>query len=309
MTDPLASSTQCPSARAGLLPTQRFDDSTVQRFPLKGIRENYTPLAGACGLALVCFLALTQSLRADRVELISSADTTLIEVAPDSNLGGACIVNAGTTQMNTRNRGLFLFDLSGTLPANAIVTGVGLILGVTGEPANGFVTADYTLHRMLQSWGEGNKGNPNCPPDNGSSPGIGTVATENEATWTHRFAQTAMTWDTPGGAAGVDYLAEPSADQLISGTGESPYHFLDTPELRADVQNWINNPRSNFGWMLICETEDERGTARRFGSREDPSSPPTLVIDYTVVPEPGIFTLLALGTLLRQIVLRIREQR
>lgn len=243
---------------------------------------------------MILFLIPAYPARSERVELIPSADTTLVEVAPDSNLGGACIVNAGTTQINTRNRGLLLFDLTGTVPLNALITGVELVLGVTGEPANGFVTADYTLHRMLQSWGEGNKGDPNCPPDSGSSPGVGFAATPGEATWTHRFALS-LPWGAPGGAPGLDYVAEPSADQLISGIGETPYQFLDTPELRADVQGWVNDPQSNFGWMLICAVEDERGTARRFGSREDPFSPPTLIIDYTVVPEPGVFALLGVG--------------
>jgi uncharacterized protein (DUF1501 family) len=259
-------------------------------------------------LGAVLLLDLARPVRADRVELIPSADTTLIEVAPDSNLGGACIVNAGTTQINTRNRGLFLFDLTGTLPANAVVTSAELILGVTGEPANGFITANYTLHRMLRPWGEGNKGDPNCPPDNGSSPGVGLAATPGEATWTHRFALTSSTWGAPGGAPGVDYVAGASADQLVSGTGESPYHFLDTPELRSDVQAWINDPQNNFGWMLICDLEDERGTARRFGSREDPFSPPTLVIDYTIVPEPGIFALLGLGAVSLWSTARLRKR-
>ena len=95
--------------------------------------------------SVVALVVMAHSTRADRVELIPSADTTLIEVAPDSNLGGACIVNTGTTQINTRNHGLFLFDLTGTVPANAIVTSVELILGVTGEPANGFHDNDPAM--------------------------------------------------------------------------------------------------------------------------------------------------------------------
>jgi hypothetical protein len=256
----------------------------------------------------LCLLFLARPAQADRIELIPFADTTLIEVAPDSNLGGACIVNAGTTHINTRNRGLLLFDLTSTLPANAMVTGVELVLGVTGEPANGFITANYTLHRMLRPWGEGNKGDPNCPPDNGSSPGVGLAATQGEATWSHRFALTPSSWGAPGGAAGIDYFAAPSADQLVSGTGESPYHFLDTPELRTDVQTWLGDPQSNFGWMLICGVEDERGTARRFGSREDPFSPPTLIIDYMVVPEPGVLAFASLGALLFWFTARLRKR-
>jgi len=53
------------------------------------------------------------TLQADSAVLTSVADTTLIETAPDYNLGGALIVNAGTTQNFTRNRGLFRFDPTG----------------------------------------------------------------------------------------------------------------------------------------------------------------------------------------------------
>lgn len=247
---------------------------------------------------------LAPGVRAERAEINAAADTTLVEAAPDSNLGGACIVNAGTTQINTRNRGLFLFDLTGSIPANAVINNVELILAVTGEPTVGFIASSYTLHRMLTPWGEGNKGDPNCPPDTGNMPGLGGVASEGEANWTHRFAQTSQTWGAPGGAAGIDFVAGASADQLILGTGESPYHYLDTPELRADVQSWLNNPQGNFGWMLICDLEGEVGTARRFASREDPFNPPVLVVDYSVVPEPRSIVILGIASFLLLLVPR-----
>lgn len=258
-------------------------------------------------LALTCCLALSAiPVHADRAEIIPSADTTLIEAAPASNLGGACIVNSGTTKIDTRNRGLFLFDLTGLIPSGAVVNSVEIILAVTGEPATGFIGANYTLHRMLTPWGEGNKGDPDCPPDNGNAPGLGAVATDGEANWTHRFAGSpaggAQTWSAPGGAAGIDYVAGASGDQLISGTGESPYYFFNTPELASDVQSWLNNPQSNFGWMLICDIEGDVGTARRFASREDPFNPPMLVVDYTVVPEPATLSLLGLASLLLYLV-------
>jgi len=47
----------------------------------------------------------------------------------------------------------------------------------------------------------------------------------------------------------------------------------------ADVQSWVDNPASNFGWMLMSESEDVPGTARRFGSRET-SPVPTLVVTF-----------------------------
>jgi hypothetical protein len=66
----------------------------------------------------------------------------------------------------------------------------------------------------------------------------------------------------------------------------------------ADVQGWLNNPKSNFGWMLISESEDTRFTARRFGSREDPNNAPLLDVQYVLVPEPRPLMLWGAGALL-----------
>jgi hypothetical protein len=51
--------------------------------------------------------------RADTVSLQASADTSLMEVAPDNNLGGAAFFNAGTAGNGSRNRALMQFDLGG----------------------------------------------------------------------------------------------------------------------------------------------------------------------------------------------------
>ena len=48
----------------------------------------------------------------------------------------------------------------------------------------------------------------------------------------------------------------------------------------ADVQYWLDHPQSNFGWMLICQTESENFTARRFGSRENTNKSPFLTIQF-----------------------------
>jgi hypothetical protein len=66
----------------------------------------------------------------------------------------------------------------------------------------------------------------------------------------------------------------------------------------ADVQNWLNNPATNFGWALLGN-EAQGQTAKRFNSGEDGNTlyTPTLSITYTAVPEPGVFGLLAVAAL------------
>jgi hypothetical protein len=70
----------------------------------------------------------------------------------------------------------------------------------------------------------------------------------------------------------------------------------------SDVQGWLNDPTTNFGWALLGD-ESGPGTARRFYSRESGSTGPSLQIDFTPPsgpvsnPEPGTITLLAVGGL------------
>jgi hypothetical protein len=52
-------------------------------------------------------------------------------------------------------------------------------------------------------------------------------------------------------------------------------------KMAADVTEWLNQPDSNFGWILIGD-ESTMPTAKRFASRENPteSDRPVLTITY-----------------------------
>jgi hypothetical protein len=97
------------------------------------------------------------------VSLTPVADTTLIEFLPANNLGGGTELLGGTSENLTRHRPLIKFDVAGSLPPGARVTGAQFVIEVTKVPKNGFAFADYGLHRMLKDWGEGDKLSPtNC---------------------------------------------------------------------------------------------------------------------------------------------------
>ncbi len=213
--------------------------------------------------------------RSESVTLTSVADTTLIETEPGNNLGGAAIVDSGTTQNFTRNRGLFRFDFTGQIPPGSRITKADFVVEVTGQPKEEQNASSFGLHRVLKPWGEGDKTSPDP-----IHPGLGAAATAGEATWIHRFAFTTNLWAVPGGAATNDYVPELSAETFVYGLGDSPYTFVSTPRLVADVQAWVDDPATNFGWMLICQSEEVNFTARRFASREDAGREPNLVIEY-----------------------------
>ncbi len=61
------------------------------------------------------------------------------------------------------------------------------------------------------------------------------------------------------------------------------------------MQPWVNNPGANFGWMLRSDLEGADFTARRLGARADAGATPSLIVEFTTVPEPSTFAFLALG--------------
>ena len=208
----------------------------------------------------------------------SSADTSLLEIEPAHNNGGQGFTISGALQnppVNPlRTRALYRFDFT-ALPTNTLIRAVVLELTVTRQPGDGLANSAFGIHRMLRPWGEGT----NVAIDH---PGQGTPATAGEATWSHSFFPT-NAWAAAGGAADVDFVGAESSFADVTIDGTSP-RFATTPELVDDLQSWVNNPQSNFGWILISDAEDTAFTARHFGSREDPNNHPNLEIEFLVPP-------------------------
>lgn len=218
--------------------------------------------------------------RSGSLTITSDADTTLSENYPSNNFGGLKFFNSGTTQNHTRNRGLLHFDLAGALPVHSRIIQGNLTLEVRHVPSADYAFADFGLYRMLRAWGEG-KG---TSPTNSNNAGAGALALTNEATWYASFAYTPNWWSIPGAAPIHDFSPVASSSQTIYGIVDSPYTFAATPLLVSDLQGWLDQPEANFGWALVCQSEEVNFTARRFASHEDPDYAPQLQLDYLVVP-------------------------
>ncbi|MSU59780.1 MAG: DNRLRE domain-containing protein [Pedosphaera sp.] len=212
---------------------------------------------------------------AESVSLHPSADTTLMEYYPTNNFGGNEYFNGGTTQNFTTNRALLKFNLT-AIPRGSRILSATLLLDVIGQPAEPGTPSSFELHRLLRDWGEGNKSG--HPPQ---QIGLGQPATTNEATFRDRFAFTTNSWAAPGGMWGVDFATNVSAETYIYGIDFSPYLFDSTPQFVADAQLWLNQPGTNFGWLLLSQDELSNFTARRFASREDPNRAPVLTVEYS----------------------------
>ncbi|MDB6015893.1 MAG: hypothetical protein JWR19_382 [Pedosphaera sp.] len=211
--------------------------------------------------------------------LSAVADTTLLQNNPNNNLGGHTNFAAGTMANGLHSRALLEFNIAGSIPTNAIINSVSLTLNVTAAASQ---SATFELHPMLASWLEGNK-----------TGQLGAPATTGEATWNNRAAP-GTAWGAAGGLAGTDFSATSGGSAFIS-TG-TVLTFGSTSGLVADVQNWLLDPNGDFGWILLGQSESTINTARRFASREDGSGAgPTLIIDYSPVPEPSTLGLLGLA--------------
>jgi len=198
---------------------------------------------------------------ADTAVMTPTKDNTLIETPVDNSNGIGDGFFAGRVGLNgggTRRRGLLAFDVS-SIPAGSTIDAVTLALEMA-QSINATVQT-VTLHRVSADWGESGS----------AGAGSGSLAQGGDATWLYRFFDTDA-WTTSGG----DFDAAASASASVGGIG--PYSWAGAG-LVADVQSWVDNPASNFGW-LVRGNEDSLQAVKKFYSREG-FIPPKLTVDYT----------------------------
>jgi len=224
-------------------------------------------------LLLLGALVAPASALADVVSLAPSQDGTIHSEDGALSNGVGEFVFSGRTGLSFNRRALLAFDVARHLPPGSKITQVTLTLHVSQNPSAA-QPEPFVLHRVRAAWGEGtsNAGQPG---------GFGTAATPNDATWTHRLWDTAV-WATPGG----DFAGAASAVAVVPVTDDGVVTWGSTAALVADVQEWLDRPASDFGWILIGNETANR-TARRFDSRESrhPHYRPVLTIEF--VPPAG----------------------
>lgn len=234
------------------------------------------------------------------VSLIPNQDSTIFFESNNAFGGGDVMLvgnNNATGPTGNPRRALLEFDLTGALPAGAVVTDVALTLHLDGSgPTAGNRT--LALHRLTSSWDSGSSGTGGA----GGGGGQGVAPAPGDVTWNFR-SYNDQAWSTAGG----DFVAASSAT-LSVGTNVGYYTWATTAALVADVNGWLADPASNFGWILLGE-EAAKGAVRRFDSveRSEPSYRPVLRIGYTVVPEPAGYQLLAAAALALTVVRRLRR--
>lgn len=204
---------------------------------------------------------------ADQLTFYPAKDNTLYESADGSiSNGRGPTMYVGRTNQSLVRRAVLAYDLS-HVPPGSTITQVTLTLEMTRTRLG--TGTPVSLYRALADWGEGasNAGTPG---------GSGTTPMPGDATWIHRFYPNVL-WASPGG----EFAATASATTSVGSEGT---YSWSSAGMVADVQQWVDNPGANFGWVMRG-TETSNATTKQFETRQsnsmDPTDRPMLRVTFT----------------------------
>jgi len=173
------------------------------------------------------------------------------------------------------------------VPAGSTITSAELKLHVGRQSSANALSV--SLRRLTANWGAGTATAGPTIAHNG----LGTASTTGDATWNQRI--TPIGWTNPG--AFSDTAAAVSATASVPGAVNGAATWSSTPTMVSDLQGWLNNPATNFGWLLYTSAETTAFTAKAFYSRSattdelggifDPAFLPALSITYSAAASPS----------------------
>lgn len=248
--------------------------------------------AAALGLVEIAAFSLrSPSARGDQIELGAAQDATLLggsDATTNNSLADPGIF-VGTDGEGNPKRGLIEFNIAGSIPSGATITGVTLQMTVgqvagSGGGGSGGTSGPETISLFdeSQAWGQPTNF-PGATTFGGT--GHGTAPDPGDATWNYAFYST-----TPWTIAGGDWSSSLTdiADASVTGTLAS--FTWSSAAMVTDVQNWLNDPSNNFGWVIKNADETDIRTFRAFWSaqgaaaNDDPALAPELTVTYTAAP-------------------------
>ncbi|MEN8132647.1 MAG: DNRLRE domain-containing protein, partial [Pseudomonadota bacterium] len=191
----------------------------------------------------------------------------------DNTCGAGTNLFAGQTKDGLLRRAPVRFDIAGAVPAGSTINSASLTLTVNRSGGN--IAQTMTLRALSQDWGEGTV---NCDAGAGGG-GRGLDANPGDATWLDaKFQQ--IGWNNPGGDFGVISASTDVGDNNgAQGIWDSS--VAGNAAMVSDLQDWLDNPVNNNGWILVG-LEGGGTSTRRFSAREG-GNPPSLTIDFTPV--------------------------
>jgi len=202
------------------------------------------------------------------LEITAAQDNILYETVDGDISNGMGIYLYAGNNNDGKRRPVLAFDV-GTIPSGAEVDSARLTVYCNSSSGT---STPVSLQRLLQDWGEG-------VSDATGNEGTGAPAEPGDATWLHTFHDTAF-WTDAGGSFAPDISATTEVD------AQNTYYSWTDSLLNADVQQWIDDPVYNFGWILRGD-ENSTANTKRFASRQNTNADehPRLSVHYQVPPD------------------------
>jgi hypothetical protein len=265
-------------------------------------------------MALLCHPSSPRTC-AEPLSITSSKDNTVYEYDPadpksrfNSNGHGNFFSAGRNYSKSLIRRGLIHFQLPSELAGAVVVPGTAqLTLKVVDMPWRDTTeeSRDFWLVRLDRNWGEG-ASEANAGVDGAGS---GAAAMQHDATWLHTMYDPAIHDPRNPNPADPGYwpregvLGNAPVDPAVYGdpagtVPAAPYLgpvAFGSPAMEADINAWLADPGSNFGWLVLGDErvdDSTRSSNRGFASHENADHPPVLAFDYTIVPEPSSAALL-----------------
>jgi hypothetical protein len=209
------------------------------------------------------------------VSIVANKDTTLYESGSGNlaNGGGRGMFcgRVGPGGGGAKRRAMVQWNIAAAIPAGSTILSASFDMWV--EQSSAFLPIVTEAHRITTNWSEGN----NVAPGNG---GAGGSTGNGESTWLHSNYPSQF-WNNPGGD-----FAPTSFTFDLPGIG--PFVTPSNTAIVADVQNMLDNPAGNHGWLFKTD-ELLASTARRINTREAQAFNPKLNITYLAPGSVGTY--------------------
>jgi hypothetical protein len=234
--------------------------------------------------SVLAVLLLPHVARPITVTIGAIKDNTIFQSNSNNSAGGFAGIFSGANGQGSPRRGLIAFDIAGNVPGGSVITAAQLTLYLGNSPNND--AQMIGLYKLTRDWGEGTAGSSSLSIGGGGS---GFAASPGDATWSDAMLGS-VPW-TGLGAAG-DFNMVASATAPVTGPIDTPFTWTSTVALVDDVQSWLDDDATNFGWALVNANEAASQSVKAFYSREatqdssgvpnslDPAWRPSLTVTY-----------------------------